>query len=189
MELTETIDTLNKQLRETFGIDTVTGQAIWRIVFSEDQLEKRHGTYEDYTTSGIFIRRVTEVREVPKYRQWIHERYVLERLVIVPAVNLQELVATNVSYEPIFVYWDGDGNYLPPKWEVSKFVIDTIYAAQYSTHTLKKYVDDEDSQEKSIELKQKRINGIMEEFYGDESGLLGTTINCGSSIIVPRKVS
>jgi hypothetical protein len=175
MELTETIEAINGQLVENFGIDTITGLPIWRIVWSEDQFEKRFGTYDDYTKNGLYIRTVTEVREVPKYRQWIHEKYVLERLVIVPEENQDELPTAKLSYENLWTFEDVNGNYLPPKWEAAKFIIDTVYAAQYSNHNLHKYVDDESSQEKSLELKAKRVTEIEEALWGDQSELHGRT--------------
>lgn len=177
MEVTELVCDINDRLKTIFGIDTITGIPIWRIVFSEDQFEKRLGTYDDYSRGGIYLRTVTEVREVPKYRQWIQEKYVLERLVVVPDQNKEDLPTSKVSYEPIWVFEDKDGNYLPPKWEATKFIIDTIYAAQYSpkTHSLRKYVDDEDSQEKSLELKEKRVNDIINALWGDQSSLHGRT--------------
>ena len=174
MELTEPLESINFQLIENFGIDTSTGDPIWRVVFSEDQFEKRLGTYDDYS-GNIYLRTVTEVRLVPKYRQWIQKKYVLERLVVVPELNMPELPATKLSYEPIWVFEDINGNYLPPKWEAAKFIIDTIYAAQYSNHNLRKYVDDESTQEKSLELKEQRVNSIIESLWGDQSEFHGQT--------------
>lgn len=168
MELTESIEIINNQLIGNFGIDTLTGQPIWRVVFSEDQFEKRLGTYNDFSGS-IFLRTVTEVRLVPKYRQWIEKKYVLERLVVVPDQDQETLPTSKVSFEPIYVFEDINGNYLPPKWEAAKFVIDTIYAAQYSNHNLRKYTDDEDTQEKSIELKKQRVDSIVEALWGEQS--------------------
>lgn len=169
MIVTERIEDINNLLIEHFGISSDTGDPIWRVVFSEDQFEKRFGTFEDRTRSGLFIREVTEIREVPKYKQWIDKKYLLERLVIVPEQNLEELLAAKMSYEPIWVFEDVNGNYLPPKFEACKFIIDTIYAAQYSNHNLRKYVDDENSQEASIDLKEKRVNEIMEALWGEQS--------------------
>jgi hypothetical protein len=169
MILTERIEDINNLLIEHFGISTDTGEAIWRVVFSEDQFEKRYGTYDDYTKGGLYIRTVTEVREVPKYKQWIQQKYILERLVAVPEQNLEELLAIKLSYEVIWVFEDGNGNYLPPKFEACKFIIDTVYAAQYSNHNLRKYIDDESTQEKSEELKSKRVDEIMEALWGDQS--------------------
>lgn len=185
MELTEPIETINARLIDFFGVDTLTGLPIWRVVWSEDQMEKRLGTYTDYTPSGIWLREVTEVREVPKYRQWIQQKFVLERLTLVPEVNQDELPTSKLSYEPLWVFEDRYGRYLPPKFEAAQLVIDTVYAVQYSDHNLSRYKDPENSQEASIELKKQRVDEYIEQLFGDESGLLGTTIT-GESIIVPR---
>ena len=171
MELPERVEDLNQRLIDHFGIDSDGGGPIWRVVWSEDQFEKRLGTYDDITKNGIYLRTVTEVREVPKYRQWIQERYILERLVIVPDMNIQELPTVRKSYEPIWTFEDANGNYLPPIWNAIKFVIDTIYARQYGPkHSLSKYlVDPENSQEAAIEHKKKEVDGIVEALWGDQS--------------------
>jgi len=187
MELTETIAKINSQLKDLFGIDTVTGLPIWRVVWSEDQFEHRLGTYDDVTENGIYLRTVTEVRYVPKYRQWIKEKYVLERLVVVPDINKEDLPTAKISYENLWTFEDKNGNYLPPRIDAAKFVIDTVYAAQYGTkdHSLRKYHDPENSQEAYLETQKKRIDGLVEELFGEQSSLEGTT-KTGESIIVPR---
>ncbi len=183
MELTEDIKSLNHQLIDLYGIDTLTGIPIWRIVFSEDQFEKRLGTYDDYSGS-IYLRTVTEVRLVPKYRQWVHEKYVLERLVIVPEINSNDLPASKISYEPIFVFETKDGGYLPPRIDAAKFVIDTIYAAQYSNHNLAKYKDPESTQEESIELQRQRVDELVEAIFGDSTDI-EEAVTRGEGIFVP----
>ena len=185
MELTENVSSINQQLVDLFGIDTLTGLPIWRIVFSEDQFENRYGTYDDITPSGLFLKTVTEVRYVKKYSQWIHQKYILERLVVVPDFQQDELPTNKVSYEPIWTFEDKDGNYLPPKLEAAKFIIDTVYAAQYSNHNLARYKDPENSQGESIELKKQRVDQIVEELFGDQSSFANTTVS-GETIIVPR---
>lgn len=181
----ETVEEINKQLIDHFGIETDSSNPIWRVVWSDDQFEKRFGEYTDYTPGGLFIRTVKEVREVPKYRQWITHKYVLERLVIVPDENIPELPCVKKSYEPIYPFEDGQGNPLPPKFIIAKFVIDTIYAAQYGTKNLKKYVDKEGTTEGMMEEKRKRVAEIEEYLFGEQSSLQGTT-KTGESIIVPR---
>jgi hypothetical protein len=185
MELTENIESLNNQLIDLFGIDSLTGQSIWRIVFSEYQFEKRLGTYDDFTPNGLYIRTVTEVREVPKYRQWIQEKYVLERLVVVPEVNIPELPTSRVSYEPIFVFEDKYSNYLPPRLDAAKFVIDTIYAAQYENHSLAKYKDPESSQENALELQKERVDELVEAIFGDSTDI-SEAITRKEGIFVPH---
>lgn len=182
MELTEKVETINQRLADYFGIDTVSGQQMWRIVWSEDQFEKRFGEYEDRSPEGLFIRRVREVREVPKYRQYIDHKYVLEHLVVVPDINIPELPTVKVSYEPIWVFEDRNGFPLPPKWEASQYIINTVHAAMGKPGAnLKKYIDpDEDPQNKIS-----RVNQLVDELFGDQSSLQGTT-KTGETIIVPR---
>jgi hypothetical protein len=122
---------------------------------------------------------------VPKYRQWVKEKYVLERLVAIPEQNLIDLPATKMSYEPIWVFQDKNENYLPPRIDACKFIIDTVYAAQYGTKNLKKYHDPDSSQEAELANRKERINGIIDELFGDQSSLAGTT-KTGETIIVPR---
>jgi len=181
----ETLPAINKRLIDHFGIETDSTDAIWRVVWSEDQFEWRLGEYTDITPEGIYLRTVKEVRHVPKYRQWITRKYVLERLVIVPDTNNDDLPATKKSYEPIWVFEDKNGNALPPKFEACKFIIDTIYAAQYGTGNLRKYNDPENSQEAELEHRRKRVDDYVEYLFGDQSSLQGTT-KTGESIIVPR---
>ena len=101
----ESIHSLNDQLLDLYGIDTITGIPIWRIVWSDDQREIRK---MDVSPSGIDLLHPM-VFEVPKY-PYIRERYVLERLVIVPEQHQDELPANKLSYEPIFVFQRGDGS-------------------------------------------------------------------------------
>lgn len=180
MESLESIEVLGKRLVDHFGTEW-NGLPIWRIVWSEDQLEKRYATYEDYSPEGIYLRSITEWREVPKYRQWIHEKYVLERLVAVPDINISELT-TKMSYEPIYVFMDKSGFPLPPKWEASKFIIDTVYAAMGKSSLGPKYVDpDKDS---PIERRNERISQLQEDLFGDETEV-GDALRYKQGIVVP----
>jgi len=184
MELTETIEMLNQRLVEHYGIDTSTSMPIWRVVWSEDQLEQRYGIYDDISPAGIFIRQVKETRLVPKYKQWIHQKFVLEQLVAVPIINVLDLPDVKVSYEPLWVFEGRNHNYLPPKWEPIKLIIDTVYAVKHGSH-LARYKDPDSTQEEALELHKQKIDTIVEELFGDESGLMGTTIT-GETIIVPQ---
>ena len=159
------VESLNQSLIDLYGIDTSTGEAIWRVVWSEDQFEKRLGTYSDYTREGIYLKTVTEVRLVPKYRQWIKEKWVLEQLTVVPEMNMPELPTTKLSYEPMFPFEDARGEALPPKLEVCKIVIDSIYAAM-GKKSLAKYVDEEAINDPK---RLKAVNKIYEELFGNES--------------------
>ena len=201
------VKVINSQLKDLYGSDIVTGLPIFRVVWSEDQVEKRHGTFVDYVpNTEIYLRTVTEVREVPKYKQWIHGRHILERLVVVPEVNRAELPASKISYEPLWVFRKGDDNeteegYLPPALDKCQFIIDSVLSAQIvykmmitgseskDRMPLERYKDPDSSPEAHIENTKSRINSLMEELYGDESNLMGQTLSRnqggGSAVVVP----
>ncbi len=176
--MSETVESINKQLRDEYSL-AWNGQPIWRVVWSEDQIEKRHGTYNDYTPGGMFLRTVTEWREVPKYRQWIQEKFVLERLTVIPEINQDELV-DKVSYEPVWVFEDNKGNPLPPKWVVAKIVVDSIYAATGKA-SLHKYVDPE----LDPEYKNKQLEDLQRELFANETNV-GDALAHREAIVVPR---
>ena len=128
----ESVETLNKRLIEHFGVDTEDGRPQFRIVWSDDQTEKRLTGYTEFGTVLL----VPEVREVPKY-SYIKHMYVLERYVL---VDEAELPGINKSYEPIWVFRDVNNNPLPPLWEACKVVIDVLYAT-LGKSSLAKYVE------------------------------------------------
>lgn len=178
MELTEPIESINKQLIDLFGVDTATGKPLFRVVWSDDQFEMRK---TDRSDAGIQLL-TPVVRLLPKYKQWIESRWVLERLVIVPEMNIEELAGLKLSYEPIWVFRGPFDEYVPPTLWGCKFIVDTVYAASGKT-SLAKYVDEEAKFPE--EVRNQRIEKLQEELFGDESNLLGRTIT-GEAIVVPQ---
>ncbi len=178
MELTERIESLNRQLQDLYGIDTVTGKTMFRIVWSEDQFEKR---LTQCTPEGLQLM-YPEVKELPKYKQWIKEKYVLERLVLVPDVNLSELPTQKLSYEPIWVFEDRYGNYLPPRLDAARLVVDSLYAKLGKPIVARK---DEDS---TVEGKAKRIQKLEEDLFGNENNTTDALAH-GQAVVVPHNYS
>lgn len=157
----ETLDVLNKRLVDHYGLDSNTGRPMFRIVWSDDQTEKR---LMDVTDSGIALLQ-PEVREVKKY-WYIKHLYVLERLVLVPEINQKDLPTDKLSYEPIWVYCDSNHQPVPPIWEATKFVVDTMFAA-LGKKSLKKYVDSEKNT--TPEGREQRISELQTELFGNET--------------------
>jgi len=166
-------------------------------------MEKRYGTFDDFLPgTQIFLRTVTETREVPKYRQWIHNKHILERLVLVPEFQQHELPSSKVSYEPLWVFEDRVGNYLPPRLDAAKFIIDGVLEAQIvntmmitgkesqDKPNLARYIDPEGTTEGAKAFRKQEIDGMVEELFGDETGLMGQTLSRsqggGQAIIVPH---
>lgn len=178
MDLLEPLNVINKRLNDIYG-KSIYNEQIFRVVYSEDQLENRFGTYDDFVPgTKIYLRTVTEWRLVPKYKQWIHNKYLLERLVIVPEQQQNEL-ATKLSYEPIYVFEDKEGNPLPPKWEAIEFIIDSLYAA-LGKKSMRKYVDPDPNREKSVAQ-------IEQALFGDETAITDALRNKTAVIVPGRK--
>jgi hypothetical protein len=172
----ETIEALNQRLVDHFGLDSDSGQPIFRIVWANDQVEKR---MMDTLDSGIQLLHPV-VREVKKY-SYLRDVHVLERLVLVPDFQRAELADVKLSYEPVWVFVDASGNPLPPMWEPTKLIVDTLYAA-LGKSGMRKYVNTEDTPE----AKELRITKLQEELFGDESGLYGKTApGAHEGIVVP----
>lgn len=177
MELVETIERINRFLEREYGIED-TGRPIYRVVWSDDQLEKR---LMKYTDAGIELLS-PEVREVPKYTHFKHV-YVLERLSYIPQnKEHMEMTVNSISYEPIWTFVDKNLNPLPPRIEVCKIVIDTLHAAIYGDHSLRKYKDDNAG---SLEETQKRVAALQLELFGNETSV-GDALAHKEAVIVPR---
>lgn len=103
--------TINDRLRNYFGNHPEGNYAHFRVVFSDDQLEKRYGTRNLYADDAqqIFLREETGLFETKKYPQfegsWILERYF-------PNIH-HDVYEGEFTYEPIYVFPSG----LPLKWE------------------------------------------------------------------------
>lgn len=160
----ESVELLNERLLNHFGKDIASDRAMWRIVRAGEQLEKRFGTFEDRTASGLFIRRVTEIREVPKYQHIPKDRWVLEHLVAVPEHQQIELAGAKTSYEVVFTYESlKSGEGLPPIWSVTKLVIDGILFAMNHPNPFAKY------KQNTLEEQEKEFQEIYDYLYGDKS--------------------
>ena len=155
------IEILNKELRDLFGIDTVTGDPIWRVVWSEDQYEKRLVKFSD---GGIeYIHPVIEKRK--KYT-YIKDRFILEQLVLVPELQQAELAGKKISYECLWTFEDNKGNPLPPKLEACQLIINTVNAVKGKS-SLAKYVDNSEEPD----VKKARLKKIHEELFGNETNV------------------
>lgn len=177
MELAEPIEEINKKLIDYFG-KTDAGNAIWRVVWSDDQREKK---LSKFTPEGLELL-FPQVMELKKY-PYMREKWVLERLVIVPVQQMHELPVAPVSYEPMWQFCDPNtGEYAAPTIAAAKFIVDTVYAAQGKTSLGPKYKDESSG---SLEERRARVKQLEEELFGDESGLEGKTHLTGEGIVVP----
>ena len=169
MELREPIEWINERLVAEFGYE-FSNQPRFRVVFSEDQFEKRLTSYTDEGYELLF----PEVRLLPQYRQHIHQKYILERLI--PIVGETDLTTT-ISYEPAWVFQDKNGNYLPPFFEGCRFVIEAIYNAMGKVGHVK-YKDPNDSPEEQ----KLKLKAVEDELFGNETDLTDN-LHYGSGVV------
>lgn len=159
----ESLSTINRRLKDYYGSDTVTGKSIFRVVWSESELEKRLCRTTD---SGIILL-TPEWRDVPKYKDYIRDKYVLERLVIVPSVQQEEL-GTKISYEPIWVFENPTTREgLPVKWEAIEVIMQSFYAQIGKNYAFAKYADPGESMEEA----KLKIDNIKKELFGNETAV------------------
>jgi hypothetical protein len=169
----EKIESLNRQLTDEYGLDSSTGRSIFRIVWANDQTEKR---LVEELDSGIRLL-YPVVMEVKKY-SYLKDFWVLERLVVVPDINARELPTSKLSYEPVWGYRDSLDRPIPPTWESTKFVVDTLYAA-LGKKSMAKYVENT-----GPEVREQRITKLHEELFGNETEITDA-LTYKEGIVVP----
>lgn len=173
MELREPIEDINRRLSEEFGLE-LDGRPRFKVVFSEDEYEQR---LTDYTDEG-FILPFPEVRRLPKYKQYAHAKYILERLV--PILGETDLLE-KVAYEPIWTFQDSKGNYLPPFFDGCRHIIEAMYTAMGKKNTFTRYKDKNVSREEHLAYIQK----VENELFGNETPV-GDALAYGTGVSVPE---
>lgn len=175
----ETIETLNKRLEERYG-KYLDGQAMFRLVFSDDMLEKQIRTH---SPEG-FLYSSPKVEEVPKYKQWIQGKYVLEGLKEIP-LFLQGEFISKLSYEPMWVFEDGNGNPVPPIWTAIEIILESVRCAMEGNNGAK-YVDPMIAEkDHPIEAREKRLKEIQDALFPNETDV-GDALAYKEAIVVPR---
>lgn len=172
----ESINTLNDRLIEHYGRDSDTNQPMFRIVWANDEVEKRKVDTLDSGVNLLF----PEVREVKKY-PYLKNLFVLEQLVVVPDVNVDELPTTKLSYEPLWAFRDENNTYIRPIWEAAKFIVDTVYAA-LGKKSMAIYVDSEKNT--TPEGREQRIGELQAELFGNETQSMDA-VRYREGIVVP----
>lgn len=163
----EKVETINKRLKDHYG-RAADDRANYRIVWSEDEFENR---LCDFTPEGFQLIH-PKVYRMPKYRQYIKNMHILERLTVVPVVDMKTLPEINLSYEPIHIFqnpWTGEA--LPPVWAACKFLIDQLnkQIAEAGVYTKYKHPDAGLSTKDQVEKRRVEILEIEEALYGNET--------------------
>jgi hypothetical protein len=168
----EDLRLINRRLLDCYG--RTENLPNFRLVWSDDEFERRRITH---TPEGLALL-VPVVQEVPKYKQWIHAKYVLERLTVVPQIAESDLVE-KLSYEPIWVFEDAAGRALNPVWSAIIFVLEQLsYNVAHAGMT--KYPD----KGETVEEKELRLKELQRELFGNETDT-GDALAHKEGIVVP----
>jgi len=169
------VERFNNYLQRDFGyFDGI--HANYRIVYSDNEKEKRFVTH---TREGLeYIR--PRIEEVPKYKQWIHNKFVLEKMTFIPNDQQTDLLG-NLSYEPVWVFQDKDGNFLPPNYDVAKLVIASMNEAMAWRYGVK--YKDERSMADFKEVHEEHIKELQKELFANETKV-GDALAIGSGVSI-----
>src|SRR4030042_467586 len=120
------IEILNKWLKEQFGSD-LRNRPWFRIVWSDSEIEKRVGTFEDFY-GPIWSGEFRGLREVKKYANPIYrERWILEKLIF--GIDNPQIWGDTIkdgTYEPIWVFRGPGDTYQRPTEKACDFVIRSL---------------------------------------------------------------
>jgi hypothetical protein len=167
------VEEINKKLIEVYGKDISLSLPNYKIVWSTSELEKRLGTFTDVTESGIYLRTVTEVREVPKY--WNNpDQWVLEA--IQANIGNPEL-GTLYSYEPLWIFGANKSD-PTPIWRAVDIICKChkiIDKRKLSKSDIQGELDNQLIREKAL----------FKEMLQDESPYIAGAIHDGAAVVVP----
>lgn len=159
---------INRRLKDIYGSDYL-GQNIYRVIWSEDQLEKRFGTFTDYLKgTNIFLREVTEVREVKKY-PYLEPQWVLEKLFFNQHNNEildnNTLAPSTCTYEPVFAFGhEKNGLARPVVWRAVELILTSINNPKKLTPSQMS-----DAEIKQAEADEKLMRDLLDEKVPNDS--------------------
>jgi len=172
---------INQRLRDLHGVDLL-GQPIYRVIWSPDEIEKRFATFTDFLPgTNVFIREVTEVREVQKY-SYLAPQYVLEKLFRnqhnKQILDNKTLAPMTCTYEPMWAFGhEVNGRARQVVWRAVELIIlavnnpKVLTPSQMDDVEFKQAVDDE-----------KLMMDLMEEHIPNDS--LHSAIRDGDAVML-----
>lgn len=144
------IKDINKQLVTDYGKD-ILGRANFRLVYSENIVEKRMGRFEEHCGS-IYVRDFFGTKELPKY-SYLRDTFVLEQLTYNYNPELPD--SQRGHYEPIWSDWGIEG--IPNYRAVRTVVRSKLFGIP---KTKLDYIEEEEAIEKAS---YDRIRGEIED--------------------------
>jgi len=153
---------INDWLKRKYGKDLLN-RAFFRIIWSEDEIEKRAGTFENIQM-GIYLGAFKGVKEVKKYANPIYkDRFILEKLIF--GINNPEIWGDTYregTYEPIWVFRGPADTFQLPTIKTTDFVMRMLLGDKEKRN--QKMEDSDDEAALASEIKD------AEEALGEHGG-------------------
>jgi hypothetical protein len=111
---------INQWLKDRFGNVTWAELPKYRVSWTTGQTEKRYIKDRQVFSGPIYLRTESGVFTVPKY-PFSKDRWVLEKCIAVP--RDYDIVGTNHTYEPLFVFETNKGEFLPLEKKAINLII------------------------------------------------------------------
>lgn len=172
----ESLTIINKRLETRYGRDVAENLPKFRVVWSEDETEKRHGTYNKISPSGLYLGTETGTVEIKKY-WYLAPCWVLEKLERIPDRKTHDEVQASYTYEPIMVFLTKDDQLLPLRWRPIELAIQSWLNAEKGVQK----TEEDFRQEQEAQLK-KEEQAVMDSFDASE---VADALSYGEGIVVP----
>ena len=167
----ESIESINKRLKDTYGRFSTTDIPLYRVVWGDDELEK---SWTWLTHEGFELNHPVVI-EKPKYKQWAPHVYFLERFLVRPPAGSDEgMPVESTGYEPLWCFMDHNQNALPPLYSVCEIVIESVLVAAakaVGVHKTAKYKDPYSGlkTEEIIEKQRVALDKLEKDLFGNET--------------------
>ena len=123
---------INAKLLRLHGRDTVHDVPVWKLVWSETEVIKRHATYEDFSPAGIYLGTKTGIREHKKY-WYLKPCWILERIQHIETKGIHSEFNMPYTYELVYAFLDRNDQPLPLAWAPIEFLL-KVWAEAERTH-------------------------------------------------------
>lgn len=170
---------VNKKLKELYGTDDEF-RAIFRVVWSDEQVEKRFGTFSNWY-GPIFISEYKGMDVVKKY-PYIKHRWVLEKLMFAMTDEVIGLDLNNRSYEPVYTFEDKFGRELPVEWWAVEMIVKRLLGVMSGTVEKMRESDVEAAEDAAHAKEVAYTENYLANIQG---GDVAVKLNAREAIVVP----
>jgi len=179
----ENVKLINKYLESTYG-RALDNKPKFRVAWSEDLFEVRKGLF--------FPLQVVETIERAHKYSMISDKYILEVYTrAFPDVFAQalkhsnEVIMESDGYEPIRVFMDRDGNYLPPHMGVCKIFCDSFI--ELINRPEAKRLTAKQANYEDVQKMRQEVDKFYELLSANDSDLLAGRFVHKEAIMLPGK--